>query len=98
MNKKKAISQYENLMSQYQKLRGNIKVPDEISIDEVKQWLLDVSSFMHNYFPEKKQYKVDIEEFNKYEELYSSDHKDIEKVILAVGCELSSVSSKLYDN
>ncbi len=48
MNKKKAISQYENLMSQYQKLRGNIKVPDEISIDEVKQWLLDVSSFMHN--------------------------------------------------
>ena len=98
MNKKKAISQYENLMSQYQKLRGNIKVPDEISIDEVKQWLLDVSSFMHNYFPEKKQYKVDIVEFNKYEELYSSDHKDIEKVILAVGCELSSVSSKLYDN
>ncbi|HEK0710090.1 TPA: hypothetical protein SMP50_000515 [Proteus mirabilis] len=60
MNKKKAISQYENLMSQYQKLRGNIKVPDEISIDEVKQWLLDVSSFMHNYFPEKKQYNVEM--------------------------------------
>lgn len=98
MSIEQAIPEYEELMSQYKKLRGDIEIPQKVSIDKVKQWLKDVEDFMRKYFPKKKVYLDDISVFSHYEKIDFLDPEIIKKVVLAVGCELSLVSSEVYDN
>ncbi|MGM0938629.1 MAG: hypothetical protein ACQEWL_19680 [Pseudomonadota bacterium] len=95
MIKDQKALQYDNLMRTYIKLLADIELPQNTSLDEVKQWLVEVCAFMSLQMPTAKQYKEDIRYFLRNEELGFLDHRLIAETVKKVGCELRQYKDNL---